>query len=310
MSVLSPAATGFLEQLRNAGFKPFHQMTVEEARAGMAGLFSMMGPGPSGVVSTPLRIATPGGPLEARLLAPPGPPRALLVYLHGGGWVLGTIGDYDGIAREIAARTRSAVLLVDYRLAPEHRFPAQGDDAWAALTWAADQVGTIVPAGTPLVVAGDSAGGALATALAQRARNEAGPTIAAQILLCPVLQADPGRFPSQHDPACQIVIGTPDMAWFWDHYAPDETTRNSPEASPLLCADLAGLPPALILTAEFDVNRDEAEAYSAALQAAGGTVRCERFAGEFHDFPVFAVLPSSTEAIERIDDFLTGLHKK
>jgi acetyl esterase len=281
-------------------------MEIDEARAGMAGLFQMMGSGPETIGSVDVTIPADGAELAARLYRPAAPPHSLIIYYHGGGWTLGTIDDYDGFARTLAEVTGSAVLLGGYRLAPEHPFPVPVNDASTILGWASDHCEALLGAALPVIVAGDSAGGALAATVARRARDGSGPAIAAQVLLCPVLQSG-RRFASQGDPECQIVIGIDDMQWFWSNYAPNAADRLSPDAAPLLAASLSGLPPALIITAEYDVNRDEAEDYARQLALAGVKVRQARHTGEFHAFPVFLVLPASQAALAEVAEFLGEL---
>lgn len=303
---LSAPASGLIDHLVSAGFRPFHQMTVEEARAGMAALFLAMGPGPASIAVSDHLIGVDGGTIGARLYLPEGPPAGLIVYYHGGGWTLGTLTDYDGFARRLASATGCAVLLSDYRLAPEHRFPVPVTDAVATLDWADAYRSKLGVEDVPLFVAGDSAGGALAAVAARKARDAGAPLVEGQILLCPVVQSE-RRFPSQDDAQCQVVISREDMEWFWDHYAPEAPLRKSPDASPLLADNLAGLPPALVLTAEYDVNRDEGEAYAQRLTVSGVPVLAIRHEGEFHAFAVFGALPSSDEALAEIVEFLKDI---
>lgn len=303
---LSVAASSFVGQLVEAGFKPFHKMELQEARDGMAALFQMMGPGPQSVSAADHEVEVTGGTISVRLLMPSQTPQALIIYYHGGGWALGTIDDYDGFGRRLAEVTGCAVLLVNYRLAPEFPYPTPVDDAEAAFRWASTAAELSLPAGLPVIVAGDSAGGAIAAAVARRSGDVGGPRIAAQMLLCPVVQAD-RRFPSQNDPECQVVIGWDDMAWFWDFYAPNAASRSEPDASPLCAQRYEGLPPSLIITAQYDVNRDPAEQYASNIKDAGVAVELVRFDGEFHAFPAFSALPSSDEAMIAMSKFVKSI---
>jgi acetyl esterase len=182
------------------------------------------------------------------------------------------------------------VLSVGYRLAPEHPFPAPLEDAWAALRWAADALGD----GGPLVVGGDSAGGALAAACALRARDEGGPTLAAQLLVYPVLDADLDR-PSYLGEVAGM--GRAEMAWFWDHYVPDASARTDVRACPLRAEDVTGLPPTVLVVADLDPLRDEGLAYAAALADAGVPVRSHHLPGLVHGFLRFTARVDAAAAV-------------
>jgi acetyl esterase len=218
-------------------------------------------------------------------------------------------GASDGaepLAATLATRLRAAVVSVGYRLAPEHRFPVAADDSWAALDWAAQRVTDIAGGPVPLVVAGDSAGGNLAAVVARRARDAGGPHLASQVLLYPVTDAD-FHTPSYTDPESQLLLTRESMAWFWEHYVPDPASRSHPDASPLRAADLSGLAPAIVVTAEHDPLRDEGEAYAAALAAAGVPVAVRRFAGQIHGFvAMVGVLPGSEDGIGYVAAELAG----
>ncbi|UBU16152.1 alpha/beta hydrolase [Nonomuraea gerenzanensis] len=290
---LDHATTDFLKQLADAGGKPLHEMTVAEARTLSASLGELCGKGPDMARVEETTIAAGNGAsFPARVLVPMGTPRGVLLYFHGGGWVLGTLDEYDTLARELAARTGCTVVLPGYRLAPEHRYPTAARDAYAALRWVADRM-----PGRPIVVAGDSAGGNLSAVVTQRARDENGPAIALQVLVYPVTDCDLDR-DSYLDPENQLMLTRDGLAWFWDHYAPDRAQRANPDASPLRAADLSGLPPALVLTAEHDVLRDEGEEYAERLREAGVPVELRRFEGQMHVFfTLVNVLPGSAAAL-------------
>ena len=225
----------------------------------------------------------------------------MIVYYHGGGWVLGTVDQFDALGRRLAARTGCAVVLVDYRLAPEHRYPAAVEDAWTALEWTAAHLEEIAGDPVPLIVAGDSAGGCLAAVVAQRAR-EVGPEIALQVLVYPVTDCDLDRG-SYLEPENQLIVGRDTMTWFWDHYAPDPAVRSRPDASPLRAASLAGLPPAVVLTAQYDLLRDEGEAYAERLAQEGVRVEHRHFDGQMHTFFMLGdVLPGSAAGLDFVVD--------
>ncbi|MNZ57846.1 Carboxylesterase NlhH [compost metagenome] len=288
------ASSAFLAQLVEQEAKPFHQMSPQEARAFMADLREVAGPGPDmhRVEETELGQGTQR--FRVRALLPSANPRGLIVYYHGGGWVVMSIDDYDTLGRRLARETGCTVLLVDYRLAPEHRYPAAVEDAWLALNWAALQREALTgDADAPLVVAGDSAGGNLAAVVAQRAVRAGTPQLALQVLVYPVTQPEQDT-PGYLDPANQGLLGQADMAWFWDHYLPEVERRWEVDASPLLADDLRGLPPAVVITAEHDVLRDEGEAYAQALAMAGVPTIWRRFDGQIHGFfTLLNVLPTS-----------------
>lgn len=297
---LDTATSALLTQLAEAGGKPMHEGTPEEARAQSAGLTALQPAGPDIARSEDFEAGPEGARFGMRLLVPHGPVRGVVVYFHGGGWVLGTLDAFDGLGRRMAAATGCAVLLADYRLAPEHPFPAASDDAFEALLRAEALREDIAGPGAPLVVAGDSAGGNLAALCALRARDEDGPRIALQVLVYPVTDCDP-ESPSYRDPANQLLLTRDTMAWFWQHYVPDPALRLRPEVSPLRAEDLTGLPPAEVLTAEHDVLRDEGEAYAHRLLDAGVPVRLRRFDGQMHGFfTMTGLLPGSDLALAHI----------
>lgn len=301
---LDDATSALLGQMAETGMKPLHGMTPEEAR-GLGGMLrEMYGPGPD--VARVEDTAAPGanGDVPVRVLVPEGTPRGLVVYYHGGGWVIGAIDEFDHLGRKLANLTRSTVVLVDYRLAPEHRYPAAVQDAWTALRWAAEHAADLAGPGVPLVVAGDSAGGNLAAIMAQRAKATGGPAITAQVLVYPVTDADVDNA-SYTDPANQLLLSRDSMIWFWDHYAPDPEMRSNPDASPLRSGSLSGLPPAVVLTAEHDPLRDEGEAYAAGLTAAGVPVESRRFPGQMHGFfTMVGVLPGHDDALSYVVEYL------
>lgn len=292
----------------NAGPRPLWEMSAPEARAATSGLEELYGPGPVMHEACDHQVTAPdGGEFTVRVLTPSPNPSAVVVYFHGGGWVLESLQGYDTLGRQLAAKSGATVVLVEYRKAPEHPFPVPVEDAWSGLQWAQENVATVDGAALPLLVAGDSAGANLAAVVAQRARDEGGPDLRAQILVCPVTDADFTR-DSYLAAENQTMVSLDAMQWFWDLYAPEDTDRANPAATPLNAATLAGLPPALVLTAEHDVLRDEGEAYAQALQEAGVQVEHHRWAGQMHTFfSMVNVLPGSAEAIDlvtqRIRDF-------
>jgi acetyl esterase len=298
---LDSATAQFLSELAESGAPPLHELSPEEARAGGPLLAQLFGPGPEMARVTDERVPTPdGADFGVRVLVPYGTARSVIIYYHGGGWVLGAISQFDTLGRLLAQQAGAVVVLVDYRLAPEHRYPTAAQDAWQALNWVDEHLERIAGARLPLIVAGDSAGGNLSAVVAQRARAENGPAIALQVLVYPVTDADLDN-DSYRDAGNQLLLSRESMVWFWDHYAPDPASRASPDASPLRAADLSGLPPAIVLTAEHDVLRDEGEAYAAKLARAGVLVRQRRFDGQMHGFfTMVNVLPGSAAGLDYV----------
>jgi acetyl esterase len=294
------ATKAMLEQFAGAGGKALHELTVEEARDLGKAFAAMAGPAPTMGRVVDHQVPVAGGAIPVRVLVPPQGARGVIVYLHGGGWVIGAIDEFETMARKLAERTSCAVVLVGYRLAPEHRYPTAVDDSYTALEWAAAHLEEIAGRDdVPVIVAGDSAGGNLAAVMALRARDRNGPKIALQVLIYPVTDADFDR-PSYLDPENQLILTREAMVWFWDHYTPDPTRRVEPDASPLRAETLAGLPPAVVLTAEHDVLSDEGEAYAERLGEAGVPVEIKRHAGQTHGFFTFLQLPGSERGFQQV----------
>lgn len=227
-------------------------------------------PGPAAEI--PIRIYTPEG----------GGPFPILVNFHGGGWVIGDLDTADAVCRDFCRTAGVVVVSVDYRLAPEHRFPAAVEDCYAATLWVAEHMRELGGNGR-LAVGGESAGGNLAAVVAQLARDGGGPEIHFQLLAYPVTDADFSRA-SYAGESDGFVLDRPIMEWFWDHYCPDPGQRSDPRAAPLRAAKLAGLPPALVVTAQFDVLRDEGRAYAEALRDAGVAAEHAHYDDLVHDF--------------------------
>lgn len=285
-----------------AGSPATHETTPAIARLSGPSLAAMSGRGPEVGETREIELTgEDGGTFRVRVLSPSGTPSAVLVYYHGGGWVLSDIDlQYDTVARHLVDRAGCTVVMVNYRKAPEHRFPTAVDDAWTALTWVDEHRDDLAPPGAPLLVAGDSAGGNLAAVMAQRARDRGGPTIDEQILVYPVTDCDLDR-PSYHDPENQLLLSRATMEWFWGHYAPDPQAREHPDASPLRHPDLTGLPPAFVYLAEHDPLHDEGREYADRLAAAGVDVTMEVAAGQMHTFFQMAnLLPGYARGIDRV----------
>jgi acetyl esterase len=280
---IDSATAAFVKQVEDSGAPPLHQLTATEARTLIEQFSAMYGPLPSVWRVRDHAVKVPGGAFAVRLVQPQPDVRGVIVYFHGGGWTTGSLEGFEHLARHLALRTGCAVALVEYRLAPEHPYPVAVEDAWAAVHWANQFRSQLAGDPSALIVAGDSSGGNLAAVVSQRAHAEGGPEISLQMLVYPVTDCDFERT-SYLDPANQLMLPMETMRWFWDNYVPDASRRTSPDASPLRGQNLSDLPPAVVITAEHDVLRDEGEAYVDRLREAGVEVRHRRFAGQMHGF--------------------------
>ena len=296
---LDSATVKFLEQMAEGDGKPLHLMAPDEARAFGSAMAELAGPAPEMDHVTEVTVDRTDGEVRLRVLVPIENPRGVVVYYHGWGWVIGSIDESDTIARKLAERTSCAVVLVDYRLAPEHPYPTAVDDSYAALEGVGEHLAEIADAEAPLIVAGDTAGGNLAAVMAIRARDRGGPAIALQALIYPVTDSDFSR-PSYASPENKLMLTREGMIWFWDHYVTESSRRKEPDASPLHADDLSGLPPTVILTAEFDVLRDEGEAYAERLTEANVPTDLKRYAGQMHGFFSLLMLPGSELGFQQV----------
>jgi acetyl esterase len=296
---LDPEVKAYIDELMAVGAKPVNQMTVDEARR-VAEERAPMLFGPAEEVANVRDLDIPGsaGDVRVRLYEPAPGPLPMLVYFHGGGWVTGSLQTHDGVCRSLANRAGCAVVAVDYRMAPEHRFPAAVEDAWAAVVWAAAQD---PPA---LAVGGDSAGGNLAAVMALRARDSGGPPLALQLLVYPVTDHDL-ETASYLENADGFVLTRESMRWYWDHYLPEAGARAHEHASPLRATSLEGVAPAVVLTCQYDPLRDEGEAYAQRLAEAGVPVICRRYDGLVHG--VYRWQGKVKRAWELIDDSAAAL---
>ncbi len=279
---LDPDARAYLDRLAATGVPPVTELSPAEARrnteAAAPGLF-----GPVEPVGAVVDRTLPG-PVGVRVYEPAGQgrDRGVLVFFHGGGWVTGSLDSHDGVCRALAAATPCVVVAVDYRLAPEHRFPAAVEDAWAATAWVAEHAASLGADPARIAVGGDSAGGTLAAVVALRARDR-GLRLALQLLVYPVCDAACDT-PSYRDCAEGYGLTAAAMRWYWQQYLGPDGDPADPEASPLRASALAGAAPALVLTAEHDPLRDEGQAYAARLREAGVPVTLARYDGLIHGF--------------------------
>jgi acetyl esterase len=255
--------------------------TVEEARAGYDAMVAAGGESPELASVEDRSIPGPAGEIPIRIYTPLGDgPFPVVVFFHGGGFTIGSLTSHDPVARRICGEAEAIVVAVDYRLAPEHRFPAAVEDAFAALQWVGANAASFGGDPGRLAVCGDSAGGNLSAVTALMARDAGGPPLRFQALVYPTTD---GRadYPSVRENGDSIFLSADSMAWFYEHYQADKLDWR---ASPILAEDLSDLPPALIITAEYDTLRDEGEAYGEALKAAGNDVTIHRYDGMTHVF--------------------------
>jgi acetyl esterase len=281
---LHPQARIVLDQMAETGNPPINELSVAEARQDFAAMAAMQG-APELVAGVEDRILPgPGGDIPVRIYVPFGKsPFPVLVYFHGGGWVIGDIESSDGLCRILANAAGCIVISVGYRLAPESPFPAAADDAYCATQWAATNASSFGGDPSRVAVSGDSAGGNLAAVVAQIARDRGTPAIRFQLLIYPVTDAACDT-PSYCENAEGYFLTKAAMQWFWNHYAKSDADRNHPYASPLRASSFAGLPEALVITAEFDPLRDEGERYAERMHAAGIPVQLTRYDGMIHGF--------------------------
>lgn len=287
---LNQQAQAYLDQSAAMGIPPLSALTPEVVRQGMRMQLAMLGepepiahvedraiPGPLGEI--PIRIYTPDG----------GGPFPVLVYFHGGGWVIGDIDTHDNVCRSLANGATCIVVSVDYRLAPEHTFPAAPEDCYAATHWVAQHARAFDGDAARLAIGGDSAGGNLTAVVAQMARDRGGPRLVFQVLIYPATNFAMNT-PSIRENATGYGLTKDDMDWFTAHYIKNEEDKKNPLASPMLASDLSGLPPALVITAEYDPLRDEGEQYGQMLKEAGVPVTISRYDGMIHGFISMAAI--------------------
>ena len=303
---LDPQARALVELWATTAQPKTETLSPSEARRALEVRQALTGVGAEPVGGVEDRtIPGPGGPLRIRIYRPSAPPpRPLLVFFHGGGWVLGNLDTNDALCRALTNAARCLVVSVDYRLAPEHKFPAAVEDAYAAVCWAADAGASVGGDPSRLAVAGSSAGGNLAAVAALLARDRGGPRLAYQLLLYPITNYD-FETASYRAYAEGFGLTRAEMQWFWRHYLNDEREGAHPYASPLRAEDLSGLPPACVITAGYDVLRDEGLAYAERLRAAGVPVASWHYPGMVHAFVGNAnVLDAGKSAIAAIGQAL------
>jgi acetyl esterase len=267
------------------GVPATNTLSVAAARTQYEARIGLMAPAAHIATVTERTVQGPGGDLKLRIYRPVGEgPFPLLVFFHGSGFVLCSLDTHDGMCRNLCAGAGCVVVSVDYRLAPEHKFPAGLDDCVFATSWVSEHAAELEGDAGRVVVGGDSAGGNLAAAAALRIRDEGGPVLLGQLLIYPVTDYYTPGTPSYRENADGYGLTRDTMVWFWDHYLSDPAEAAEPYASPLRARDLSGLPAALVVTAEYDPLCDEGEYYAAKLRAAGTAATTSRWDGMNHGF--------------------------
>lgn len=307
---LTPESKRLLERFAQVGVLPYDRMSVLEARASVAAGIRLQGdPTPVERVEDVL-AAGAAGQLPVRVYDPsPEELLPLIVYFHGGGWVTGGVDVADAPCRALAVGTHAVVASVGYRLSPETQHPGPSEDCYAATSWLAANAARWGADADRMVVSGDSAGGNLAAAVTLMARDRGGPGIAAQVLLYPPLApARESSFASYQENAEGFGLTRGGIEWFWDHYLASPEDGADPYAAPLLARDLSGLPPALVVTAEYDPLRDDGTAYADRLRSAGVDVEHVGYPGLVHGFFWMAkALPEARDVVDVVARRLRAL---
>ncbi len=308
--VMEPRTKAFLDALAAKGGPQIHELSVEDARKVLSDAQSGEASKLPADIDDRKISAGPQGDVAIRIVRPQGGTDTLpvVMYFHGGGWVLGDKNTHDRLIREIAHGAQAAVVFVEYTPSPEARYPVAIEEAYAATKWIAENGRSLNLDTSRLIVAGDSVGGNMAAAVTLLAKERGGPSIDFQVLFYPVTDADFDT-PSYQQFATGYFLTREGMKWFWNHYAPDVAKRKEPTASPLQASvdQLRGLPPALIINGECDVLRDEGEAYARKLIQAGVQVTAVRYLGTIHDFVMLNAItdtPAPRAAITLACDML------
>ena len=300
---LDPQCQQLVQQFEAMQLPAWADMTPDEGRALSKSFVSLMGEPEEVAAVEDRRIAGPAGTIGVRIFTPAGGgsgPLPVLLYYHGGGFVFGDLDLVDPITRRLANRSGCIVVSVDYRLAPEHPFPAAAEDAYAALSWVAEHAPEIGGDPTRIAVSGDSAGGNLSASVSMMARDRGGPPVAFQVLIYPAVDSSLSQ-PSYTENADAPILTRRDVEYFWGHYMSGGGDRTDPRVAPGLVDDLSGLPPAFVITAECDPLRDEGEDYGRRLNEAGVKTEVRRYDGMFHGFVWMpAAIDRGAEALDEI----------
>ena len=311
---LDPDAASVFRAFQEAGRPPYETVSPAEAREFYSQARFVSNPEPPELEKVqPLTIPSPAGPIPARIYTPKNLRKAdglapCLVFFHGGGWVIGDLDSHDVVCRKLADEGELMVVSVDYRLAPEHKFPAAVDDAIAATRWIAEHAKRHGIDPSRLMVGGDSAGGNLAAVVAIAARGGNGPAISGQVLIYPATDFAMTH-PSHREPETSILLTHSVIRWFRDHYLNGAADAHDWRASPARAETLIGLPPAYVLTAGADPLRDEGEEYAHRLTEAGVPVTYRHFPGQFHGFFTMGkLLQQANVAASEIGVWLNALN--
>ncbi len=271
-----------IDQREAMGIPPLNTLSPAQARINAEA--RPRSPGPEVAIVDDRSIQGHEEGINVRIYTPAGAgPFPALVWFHGGGWVVGSLDISDGTSRHLCVGADSVVISVDYRLAPEAKFPAAAEDCYAATKWVVDNASSINVDPHRIAVGGDSAGGNLAAVVSLMARDRGGPPLAFQLMVYPVTDRE-FRTDSYRQNAEGYLLTRENMVWYWDHYLREASDAVNPYAAPMQANDLKGLPPALVITAEFDPLRDEGEAYAKRLEEAGVRTTCSRYDGMVHGF--------------------------
>lgn len=301
---LDPDIAAIIDAL-NTNFPRVRSMNAAQVRAVIRGRLKLPEtPEPVGSV-TDIAVGSPAGDIPVRIYRPDSDAVGVIVFSHGGGFVFCDLDSHDTLCRSMTNGVGAVVISVDYRLAPEHPWPAAADDVYAVTAWAADHAAELQAPDDRLVVAGDSAGGNLSAVTALMARDRGGPPIAGQVLIYPVIGAD-FETESYHTYATGYYSTRETMQWYWDQYVPDTADRMHPYANPLN-ADLAGLPPAIVITAGFDPARSEGEQFAEALVAAGVPTVHRPYEGGIHGFMTMPGIELGARARTRLWADIRGM---
>jgi acetyl esterase len=293
---LDPQAQILLEQLALMGSPAVEDLPLADARAAYQALAAMTPLQPVARTEE-LQVPVEGGTIDVHVFTPEGATGAALVWFHGGGWTIGDLSTSDATATELANASGCTVVNVDYRLAPEHPFPTPFDDCYAAVEWVVAHAGDLGIDAGRIAVGGDSAGGNLAAVVALAARDRNGPALRFQLLVYP---GTDGRmsYPSIRENGEGMLLTASTLRWFWANYL-DGHDPEDPLVSPVYASDLAGLPPALVVTGEYDPLRDEGEAYAERLRQAGVDATTSRYDGQIHGFfALTSVIEAGRKAVD------------
>ncbi len=304
---LDEQTAAFLKSYEDPDAPPLHTVSPDDFRAMIRELIEAVGGDAEPVSSVEdTTIPGPGGEIPVRVYTPEGEgPFPILVYYHGGGWVIGDLDTLDPVLRPLTNQVGCVTVSVDYRLAPENVFPAAVDDAYVALKWVHRNVSSVNGDPDRIAVGGDSAGGNLSAVVSLIARDNGGPPIVHQLLIYPVTNLSSLETDSYRNFADGYLLTEEMMEWYIDLYVPKEANRKNPLASPLLAATLEGLPPAHVVTAEFDPLLDEGKAYADALREAGVTVKYSEYDSTIHGFfTLRGVIDRGNEGIAEAADAL------